>query len=82
MSHAPRVYTLSGQAEGTNFTLDGSVCHFSTARSGTESIDFNTCVYRRSSKTDAVMIAHATDYLSSISFHPADDVRVSSDWHG
>jgi len=69
MSHAPRVYTLSGRAEGTNLTLDGSASHFSTDGSGTETIDFKTGMYRRSCKADVAMMAHVADYLSSISFY-------------
>jgi trimethylamine--corrinoid protein Co-methyltransferase len=39
MSHAPRIYTLSGRTKGANLTLDGSASHFSTDGSGTETID-------------------------------------------
>jgi trimethylamine--corrinoid protein Co-methyltransferase len=69
MSNAPRVYTLSGRAEGTNLTLDGLASHFSTDGSGTETIDFITGEYRRSTKADVAMMAHVADYLSSISFY-------------
>jgi len=69
MSHAPRVYTLSGRGEGTNLNLDGSASHFSTDGSGTETIDFKTNEHRRSTKADVAMMAHVADYLSSISFY-------------
>jgi trimethylamine--corrinoid protein Co-methyltransferase len=69
MSHAPRVFTLSGRTEGTNLTLDGSASHFSTDGSGTETIDLKTGEYRPSTKTDVAMMAHVADYLSSISFY-------------
>jgi trimethylamine--corrinoid protein Co-methyltransferase len=69
MSHAPRVYTLSGRAEGTSLTLDGSMSYFSTDGSGTETIDFGTGEYRQSTKADVAMMAHVADYLSSISFY-------------
>jgi trimethylamine--corrinoid protein Co-methyltransferase len=69
MSCAPRVYILSGRAEGTNLTLDGSASHFSTDGSGTETIDFKTGEYRRSTKADVAMMAHVADYLSSIAFY-------------
>jgi trimethylamine--corrinoid protein Co-methyltransferase len=69
MSHAPRVYTLSGRAEGTALTLDGSASYFSTDGSGTETIDFKTGETRRSIKADVAMMAHVADYLSSISFY-------------
>lgn len=69
MSIAPRVYTLSGRAEGTNLILDGSASHFSTDGSGTETIDFVTGEYRQSTKADVAMMAHVADYLSSISFY-------------
>lgn len=69
MSHAPRVFTLSGRAEETNLILDGSASHFSTDGSGTETIDFITGEYRQSTKADVAMMAHVADYLSSISFY-------------
>ena len=69
MSHAPRSYTLSGRAEGTNLILDGTASYFSTDGSGTETIDFETGKYRQSSKADVAMLAHVADYLSSISFY-------------
>ena len=69
MSHAPRVYTLSGRADGTDLTLDGSASYFSTDGSGTATIDFETGENRRSSKADVAMMAHVADYLSSISFY-------------
>jgi trimethylamine--corrinoid protein Co-methyltransferase len=69
MSHAPRVYSLSGRAEGTSLILDGSASYFSTDGSGTETIDFNTGEYRYSTKADVAMMAHVSDYLSSISFY-------------
>ena len=69
MSFAPRVYSLSGRAEGTTLTLDGSRSYFATDGSGTETIDFDTKEYRRSTKTDVAMMAHVADFLSSISFY-------------
>jgi trimethylamine--corrinoid protein Co-methyltransferase len=69
MSHAPRIYTLSGRAEGTDLTLDGRSSYFSTDGCGTETIDIETGEYRSSSKADVAMMAHVADYLSSISFY-------------
>ncbi len=69
MSYAPRVYTLSGRADGTDLTLDGSASYFATDGSGTETIDFKTGQRRRSSKADVAMMAHVADYLSSISYY-------------
>ena len=69
MSHAPRTYTLSGRAEGTDLTLNGSACYFSTDGCGTETIDFETGEHRRSIKADVGMMARVADYLSSISFY-------------
>ncbi len=68
MSHAPRTYTLSGRADGTDLTLDGRSSYFSTDGCGTETIDFETGEYRSSCKDDVAMMAHVADYLSSISF--------------
>ncbi len=69
MSHAPRVYTLSGRVEGTDLTLDGKSSYFSTDGSGTETIDLKTGKYRASSKADVAMMAHVSDYLSSVAFY-------------
>jgi trimethylamine--corrinoid protein Co-methyltransferase len=69
MSHAPRIYTLSGRAEGTNLTLDGKSSYFSTDGSGTETIDLKTGEYRASTKADVAMMAHVSDYLSSVAFY-------------
>jgi len=69
MSQAPRVFTLSGRVEGSDLVLDGSASHFSTDGSGTEVIDFKTGEHRRSTKADVAMMAHISDYLSSISFY-------------
>lgn len=69
MSHAPRIYTLSGRAEGTDLTLDGTSSYFSTDGCGTETIDMETGEYRGSCKADVAMMAHVADYLSSISFY-------------
>jgi trimethylamine--corrinoid protein Co-methyltransferase len=69
MSHAPRTYTLSGRAEGTDLTLDGTSSYFSTDGCGTETIDMETGVYRGSSKADVAMMARVADYLSSVSFY-------------
>jgi trimethylamine--corrinoid protein Co-methyltransferase len=69
LSHAPRVYTLSGRVKGTDLTLDGSASYFATDGSGTETIDFKTGAYRPSTKTDVATMAHIADYLSSIYFY-------------
>ncbi len=69
MSTAPRVYTLSGRAEGTELVLDGSTSYFSTDGSGTETIDLATGEQRQSTKADVAMMAKVSDYLSSISFY-------------
>ncbi len=69
MSHAPRTYTLSGRAGGTDLTLDGTSSYFSTDGCGTETIDLETGEYRGSSKADVAMMAHVADYLSSVSFY-------------
>jgi trimethylamine--corrinoid protein Co-methyltransferase len=69
MSRAPRTYTLAGRSEGTTLTLDGTTSYFATDGSGTETIDFITGEYRPSTKADVAMMAHVSDYLSSISFY-------------
>ena len=69
MSHAPRTYTLSGRAEGTDLILDGTSSYFSTDGSGTKTVDLETGEHRSSRKDDVAMMAHVADYLSSISFY-------------
>jgi trimethylamine--corrinoid protein Co-methyltransferase len=69
MSHAPRKYTISGRAEGSDLTLDGTSSYFSTDGCGTETIDLKTGERRPSSKEDVAMMARVADYLSSISFY-------------
>jgi trimethylamine--corrinoid protein Co-methyltransferase len=69
MGRAPRIYTLSGRAEGMDLTLDGISSYFSTDGCGTETIDIETGEYRESRKDDVAMMAHVADYLSSISFY-------------
>jgi len=85
MSHAPRVYTLSGRSAGTDLTLDGTTSYFATDGSGTETIDFGSGERRQSTKADVAMMAKAADYLSSISFYwpmvSAQDCGSSSPLH-
>ena len=69
MSRAPRSYTLSGRAEGTDLYLDGSVSYFGTDGCGTRTVDPQTGLERRSCKKDVAMMAHVCDYLSSVSFY-------------
>jgi trimethylamine--corrinoid protein Co-methyltransferase len=69
MSHAPRTYTLSGRAEGTDLILDGKASYFATDGCGIETIDMETGEQRSSTKADVAMMAHVADYLSSISFY-------------
>ena len=69
MNCAPRTYTLSGRAIGTDLTLDGKQSYFSTDGCGTETNDIDTGQPRSSSKDDVAMMAHVSDYLSSISFY-------------
>ncbi|MEE8356903.1 MAG: trimethylamine methyltransferase family protein [Anaerolineales bacterium] len=85
MSHAPRVYTLSGRSAGTDLILDGKTSYFATDGSGTETIDFGSGERRQSTKADVAMMAKAADYLSSISFYwpmvSAQDCGSSSPLH-
>jgi len=69
MKCAPRAYNLSGRLVGTQLTLDGSKTYFSTDGCGTETIDIHTGRQRSSNKDDVAMMAHVSDYLSSISFY-------------
>ena len=69
MAHAPRTYTLSGRSAGLDLLLDGKRSYFATDGSGTETIDFETGIFRSSTKADVAMMAKVSDYLSSISFY-------------
>jgi trimethylamine--corrinoid protein Co-methyltransferase len=69
MRYAPRIFSLTGRTEGTNLLLDGTRSYFATDGSGTETIDFWTGEYRKSIKADVAMMAHVSDFLSSISFY-------------
>ena len=69
MSRAPRSYTLSGRAKGTDLCLDGSVSYFGTDGCGTRTVDPQTGIERRSCKEDVAMMARVSDYLSSVAFY-------------
>ncbi len=69
MSHAPRSYTLSGRAAGTDLILDGSASYFCTDGCGTLTLDFETGQRRASCKDDVGKMARVADHLSSIAFY-------------
>jgi trimethylamine--corrinoid protein Co-methyltransferase len=69
MNKAPRAYTLSGRAEGTDLHLGNDHTYFATDGCGVETIDFETGEQRPSCKDDVAKMAHISDYLSSISFY-------------
>jgi trimethylamine--corrinoid protein Co-methyltransferase len=69
MSHAPRAFTVSGRAAGTDLVLDGAQCYFSTDGCGVHTIDPETGEQRPSSKEDVALMARVSDYLSSIAFY-------------
>jgi trimethylamine--corrinoid protein Co-methyltransferase len=69
MSQAPRSYTLSGRAAGTDLVLDGSTSYFGTDGCGTRTVDFETGEERRSCKEDVARMARVADSLSSVSFY-------------
>jgi trimethylamine--corrinoid protein Co-methyltransferase len=69
LSHAPRHYTLSGRAPGTDLFLDGTASYFGTDGSGTQTVDFETGTLRRSCKDDVARMARVSDFLSSVAFY-------------
>jgi trimethylamine--corrinoid protein Co-methyltransferase len=69
MSLAPRSYTLSGRAAGTDLVLDGSRSYYGTDGSGTLTVDFETGEERYSCKEDVAKMARVADYLSSVAFY-------------
>jgi trimethylamine--corrinoid protein Co-methyltransferase len=85
MSHAPRTYTLSGRAEGTDLLLDGSASYFSTDGCGIRTVDFETGLERASRKDDVATMARVADHLSSIAFYwpmvSAHDCRGTAPLH-
>jgi trimethylamine--corrinoid protein Co-methyltransferase len=69
LSHAPRSYTLSGRAWGTDLLLDGTASYFGTDGCGTQTVDFETGALRRSCKDDVARMARVSDALSSVAFY-------------
>jgi trimethylamine--corrinoid protein Co-methyltransferase len=69
MSAAPRSYTLSGRARGTELLLNGTASYFGTDGCGTVTVDFDTGEARPSCKEDVARMARVADYLSSIAFY-------------
>ena len=69
LSHAPRVYTLSGRVEGTDLVLDGAASYFATDGCGTQTVDFAGGQRRASCKEDVARSARLADYLSSVAFY-------------
>jgi trimethylamine--corrinoid protein Co-methyltransferase len=69
MGHAPRSYTLSGRAEGTDLYLDGTRTFFTTDGCGVHTVDFETGKLRPSCKEDVTKMARVSDYLSSIAIY-------------
>jgi trimethylamine--corrinoid protein Co-methyltransferase len=69
MALAPREFTLSGRAAGTELHLGDDYTYFGTDGCGVETVDFETSERRPSCKDDVAKMAHISDYLSSISFY-------------
>jgi len=69
MSRAPRSYTLSGRAEGTDLYLDGTRTFFTTDGCGVHTVDLETGKLRPSCKEDVALMARVSDYLSSIAIY-------------
>jgi trimethylamine--corrinoid protein Co-methyltransferase len=69
MRHAPRTYTLTGRAEGTDLVLDGTASYFCNDGCGVETVDWESGERRPSRKEDVAMMARVADYLSSLSFY-------------
>ena len=85
MSKAPRTYTLSGRAEGTDMILDGTASYFSTDGCGTLTLDLDSGEQRASTKEDVGTMARVADHLSSIGFYwpmvSAQDYGVTAPLH-
>ncbi len=69
MNEAPRTFTLSGRADGTDLLVGSGYSYFATDGCGVETIDFETGKRRESCKDDVAKMALVADYLSSIAFY-------------
>jgi trimethylamine--corrinoid protein Co-methyltransferase len=85
LSTVPRYYTLGARDPSCDLRLQEGVTYFTTDGCGYETIDLETRERRPSTKEDVGMMAHISDYLSSMAFYwpmvSAQDRGVTSPLH-
>jgi trimethylamine--corrinoid protein Co-methyltransferase len=70
LAKAPAEFTMGSRGDRhLDVRLDGTRIYCGTSGTGTATVDLETRVRRASVKQDIAMMAHISDYLSSISFY-------------
>jgi trimethylamine--corrinoid protein Co-methyltransferase len=69
LATAPRYFNVGGRSPVCDFHLEEGVTYFCTDGCGVETVDLRTRQQRPSCKADVGMMAHVTDYLSSLAFY-------------
>lgn len=69
LSTVPRYFHVGARSPSCDFDLEDGVTYFTTDGCGVETIDFKTRQRRPSSKADVGLMAHISDYLSSMAFY-------------
>lgn len=65
----PRYFQVGGRSPECDFHLGQGITYFTTDGCGVETVDLETRQQRPSCKADVGMMAHISDYLSSIAFY-------------
>lgn len=76
MDKAPRSYTLSGRADGTDLHLGDSHTYFATDGCGVETIDFETGEQRLSCKDDVAKMARVADFTIGLGMLKASTLLI------
>ena len=69
LAAAPRYFTLGARDPALDLRLEEGVTYFTTDGCGVETVDFETGQRRNSRKADVALMAHLSDYLSSVAFY-------------
>jgi trimethylamine--corrinoid protein Co-methyltransferase len=68
LSHVPRYFNLGARDPACNLTLQPGTSYFTNDGCGVETVELESGNRRPSRKDDVAMMAHISDYLSSIAF--------------